>query len=102
ALDYGHAFSGCRCVTDIRTSVQRFRTAAGARKILGWFKVDDAAVLRPDAALGFTVNAHRFLKAPAVGTSRFAYFTKYRTGSANPVQMVDERFTDGRYLLQVE
>src|SRR5437879_13067649 len=36
ALDYGHAFSDCRCVTAIRTSVQRSRPAAGARKIPGW------------------------------------------------------------------
>lgn len=100
-LDYGDAFSGCSCVTEIRTSVQQFKTAAGAKKILGWFRTDDAAVLRSDPELGFAV-AHRLLKVPPVGTSRFAYFTRYRTLRANPVQMVDERFTDGRYLLQVE
>lgn len=102
ALDYGDAFSGCGCITEIRSSVQRFKTVTGAKKLLAWWKMDDAAVLRPDAELGFVVAAHRFLKGPAVGAKRFAYFTEYRSVRAKPVQMIDERFTDGRYLLQVE
>jgi hypothetical protein len=82
--------------------VQRFRSAAGAKKILAWFKMDDAAVPLPEAGFGFAVEAHRFVKAPPVGTSRFAYLTRYRSLRAKSVQTIDERFTDGRYLLQVE
>jgi hypothetical protein len=100
-LDYGDAFSGCSCVTEIRTSVQRFKAAAGAKKLLGWWQANDKSVVS-DSALGLTVGAQRLLNVPAIGTHRFAYLTTYTPTRATPVQIVDERFTDGRYLLQVE
>jgi hypothetical protein len=101
-LDYGDAFSGCSCITEIRTSVDRYRTAADAKSGLAFWKKDDAQVVRLDRKSGFAVAAHRFLRVPAVGTSRYAYFTQYETVRAKPVWMVDERFADGKYVLQVE
>lgn len=100
-LDYGDAFSGCSCVTEIRTSVQRFKTAAGAKKLLTWFKEDSATALRPSPQLALAVDTRTSVNVPAVGTRRFAFVTKYTTVGAKPVRVVDERFTDGRYLLQV-
>ena len=100
-LDYGDAFSGCGCFTEIRTSVQRFQTAAGAKKLLTWWQQNDESVVN-EAGLGLVVDAHRLVKVPSVGTRRFAFLTSYDAVRAKPVQVLDERFTDGRYLLQVE
>lgn len=102
SLDYGAAFTGCRCITEIRTSVERFRTAAIAKKRLVFWKRSDEQVVSLDVEPGFAVDVHRFVHAPAVGTSRFAYFTEYRAEGAGRARAVDERFTDGRYVLQVE
>ncbi len=102
ALDYGDAYSGGSGITEIRTYVERYRTPAGAKKGLAFWRKDDEQVVRLDHLGGFTVAAHRFLPVPAVGTGRFAYYTKCETVHARPVRMVDERFTDGRYDLEVE
>jgi hypothetical protein len=102
-LDYGEAFSGCRCVTEIRTSVDRYRSAAIAKKGLAYRKTGDEHVTRLNAEPGFAVDVHRFVGVPAVGTSRFAYLTEYDAhGVARRVRVVDEWFIEGRYAFQVE
>ncbi len=102
SLDYGAAFTGCGCITEIRTSVERFRTAAIAKKRLAFWKRGDEQVLSLDVEPGLVVDVHRFVNAPPVGTRRFAYFTEYRAARARRARVVDERFTDGRYVFQVE
>jgi hypothetical protein len=42
------------------------------------------------------------VKAPRVGTHRFAEGTSFTVPNAAPVAFVDERFTDGRYVLNVD
>jgi hypothetical protein len=100
-LDYGDPFSDCTCINQIRTYVERYGTAAGAQKALAFWKKNEVEVRRLDRLGGLTVAAHRFLKVPAVGTIRYAYLTEYKTARARPVRIVDERFTEGRYVLQV-
>lgn len=102
SLDYGTAFTGCKCITEIRTSVERFRTAAIAKKRLVFWKRSDEQVVSLDVEPGFAVDVHRFVNAPPVGTRRFAYFTEYRAEGAGRARAVDERFIDGRYVFQVE
>lgn len=102
SLDYGAAFTGCSCITEIRTSVERFRSVAIARKRLVFWKRSDEEVVNLDVEPGFAVDVHRFVHAPTVGVRRFAYFTEYRAEGAGRERVIDERFTDGRYVLQVE
>lgn len=101
-LDYGDPFSGCTCITQIRTYVERYATAAGAQKGLAFWKKDEVEVARINGLGGLAVHSHRFLKVPPVGTSRYAYLATLSTARARPVQVVDERFADGRYVLEVQ
>jgi hypothetical protein len=102
SLDYGAAFTGCSCITEIRTSVERFRTVAIAKKRLVFWRRGDEQVVNLDVEPGFAVDVHRFVNAPLVGARRFAYFTEYKAEGAGRARVVDERFTDGRYVFQVE
>jgi hypothetical protein len=45
-LDYGRGFTGCGCITEIRTSVERFRSAAIATKRLAYWKLADEHIVR--------------------------------------------------------
>lgn len=102
SLDYGAPFTGCRCVTEIRTSVERFRSVAIAKERLVFWKRSDEQVVSLDVEPGFAVDVHRFVRMPRVGARRFAYFTEYKAEGAGRERVVDERFTDGRYVFQVE
>jgi hypothetical protein len=102
SLDYGAPFTGCRCITEIRTAVERFRSAAIARKRLVFWKRSDEQVVSLGVEPGFAVDVHRLVRMPRVGASRFAYFTEYKAEGAGRARVVDERFSDGRYVFQVE
>ena len=43
-LEYGNAFTGAAGVTDVRTSVEVYKTASGARRALVLWKKEDAAL----------------------------------------------------------
>ena len=101
ALEYGNAFTGAAGVTDVRTSIEQYKTAADARRALAFWKKEDAKLSKLDNP-GFTVTSVPVkVPAPAAGTSHFAYLTSYSASNIVPVSGVDEQIADGRYVLDV-
>jgi hypothetical protein len=99
ALDYGDAYSGAAGITDVRTSIEQYKTAADAKRGLAFWRKEDAqlgALNNP----GFTVT-DALVKVPAVGKTRFAYLTSFSASNIAPVSSLDERVADGRDVLEV-
>jgi hypothetical protein len=97
ALDYGDSFSGGTGVLEISTRVDEYRTARGAvhgvaagRRIDGFFRILDGSVL--------SMTTEK-LKAPNVGTRGFAELVSASVPNLNPIVMLDEEVTDGRFVL---
>jgi hypothetical protein len=100
ALEYGNAFTGAAGLTDVRTSVEQYKTKADAGKALAFWAKEDAELGALDQP-GFSVTNAR-VKVPAVGkTKHFAYLTSYSASNIAPVSGVDEQIADGRYVLDV-
>jgi hypothetical protein len=99
-LTYGDRYSGRAGVTEITTGVEQYKSSAAAKRGLAFWKSDDPkiTVLKP-YGLDVAVKA---MKAPRIGTHRFAAGTTFTVPNAAPVAFVDERFTDGRYVLDVK
>jgi hypothetical protein len=101
ALEYGNAFTGAVGVTDVRTAVDRYKTAADAKRALAFWKKEDAALSRLDNP-GFSVTSVPVkLPRPAAKTSHFAYLTSYSATNIVPVSGIDEQIADGPYVLDV-
>jgi hypothetical protein len=97
-LNYGDAFRGGTGVTAIRTGVERYRSAAAARRGLAFWRADDATFARlRGATLGVALRAP---KAPRVGTRRFASLVTLTVPDVQPVTLVDELVQDGPYVLE--
>jgi hypothetical protein len=99
-LSYGDRFSGRSGVTAIWTGVDKYKTAVGAKRGLAFWRKDDPkiSVLKP-YGLAVTVKA---MKPAKVGSRRFAEGSTITVPNAVPVSVIDEQFTDGRYLLHVD
>jgi hypothetical protein len=101
AVEYGNAFTGAAGVTDVRTAVDRYKTAADARRALAFWKKEDAALNRLDNPSFSVTSVPVKLPRPAAKTSHFAYLTSYSASNIVPVSGVDEQIADGRYVLDV-
>lgn len=99
-LSYGDPYLGGVGVTSIETQVERFRTPAGAKKGLKFWKKDDQATAAIYHQVGVMVSAH-FFKVPAVGSGRFAYVTSLQIPNADPLFTADEEASSGGYVLHV-
>lgn len=99
ALEYGNAFSGKPGLTDVRTSVERYKTAADARRALAFWRKEDIELGKLDQP-GFGVT-NVPVKLPSVGRSHFAYLTSYSASNIAPVSGLDEQVADGPYILDV-
>jgi hypothetical protein len=100
ALEYGNAFTGAPGLTDVRTSIDRYKTAADARKALAFWAKEDAGLSALDQP-GFSVTNVR-VNVPAVGkTKHFAYLTSYSASNIAPVSGLDEQIAEGRFILDV-
>ena len=99
ALEYGNAFSGAAGVTDVRTSVEQYKTAADARRGLAFWQKEDSELGRLNQP-GFAVT-NVLVKLPTVGARHFAYLTSYSASNIAPVSGLDEQVADGRYVLDV-
>jgi hypothetical protein len=97
-LDYGDPYLGGAAVTSIDTLVERFRTPAGARKALAYWKKDDKQLAAAYHLIGVSAGAH-FFKVPAVGSGHFAYVTPMQIPNADPLYAVDEVAISGGYVL---
>src|SRR4029078_3057748 len=69
ALEYGNAFTGAAGITDVRTAVDRYRTAADARRALAFWEKEDAALERLDSPSFSVTSVAVTLPRPARGTS---------------------------------
>jgi hypothetical protein len=101
ALEYGNAFTGDPGVTDVRTSVEKYRSAAAARRALAFWQKEDAQLSRLDSPAFSVSNVPVAVPAPAARTSHFAYVTSYSAANIAPVSGIDEQVADGRYVLDV-
>jgi hypothetical protein len=99
ALDYGDAYSGAAGITDIRTTIEEYKTSAGAKRGLAFWRKEDAQLGALDNP-GFVVT-DALVKVPAVGKTRFAYLTSFTASNIAPVSSLDERVADGRDVLEV-
>ena len=101
ALEYGNAFTGAVGITDVRTSIEQYKTPADARRALAFWKKEDAALSKLDNPNFSVTSLPVKVPAPAAGTSHFAYLTSYSAANIVPVSGIDEQIADGRYVLGV-
>jgi hypothetical protein len=97
-LDYGVQLSGGAGVTGIETQVEQFRTHAGAKKALAYWKKQDKGAAKLYREVGIDVTA-RFFKVPAIGSGRFGYDLGLQIPNADPLYLVDEQATSGSFVL---
>lgn len=100
-LDYGNAASGGSGITNVRTSVERYKSSDDARLALGYLKEDDAQLAGHLSHGALTVKSTR-VKVLALGKARFAYLTSFSAANSAPLATLDERILEGKYLLQVQ
>ena len=100
ALEYGNAFTGAPALTDVRTGIEQYRTAADARKALAFWAKEDAELSALDQP-GFSVTNVRVNVPPVGKTKHFAYLTSYSAANIAPVSGLDEQIADGRFILDV-
>ena len=98
-LSYGDPYSGASGVTAISTGVDEYKTSAGASRGLAFWQKDDPKITAL-VPYGLPLEV-RALKPAKVGANRFAYVSTYSVPDAVPVSLIDEQFTDGRYVLEV-
>ena len=98
-LDYGLGASGGAGITEVRTSVDEYKTSGGAEKGLTFLKQDDLGITQWVGS-GLSV-AIKKQKVAAVGSERFAFFVGYRAANIAPLFGLDEQFTEGRYQADV-
>lgn len=95
ALDYGLGASGGTGVTEVRTSVDEYKTSTDAKKSLPLWKAADRSVTGYGRG-GLSV-AIKKTKVPHVGSQRFAFLVRYSASNIAPLFGFDEQFTQGRY-----
>jgi hypothetical protein len=99
ALDYGSAYSGAAGITDVRTAIEQYKTSAGAKRGLAFWRKEDAQLSALNNPAFSITNV--FVKVPAVGKKRVADLASFSASNIAPVSTLDERVADGRYVLQV-
>jgi hypothetical protein len=98
-LDYGTPFSDSRGVSEIQTEVERYRTAAAARRSLGFWRKQELDV-RALKALGLDVSFKK-VALPHVQLAHWAYLSIGRVHGLKPVYAVDAEMVEGPLLLDV-
>jgi hypothetical protein len=98
-LAYGHPFSGGSGITQIVSGVEEYKTTAGAKKGLAFWRKDDAHITSL-AQYGVGVKL-KVLRTPTIGTGRFGYGTTLTFTNVAPVATIDEQVADGKYVLHV-
>jgi hypothetical protein len=100
-LEYGNAFTGAAGITAVHTGVDRYKTAADARRALAFWQREDARLSQLDSPSFSVTSVPVTVPAPAAHTSHFAYLTSYSASNIAPVSGIDEQVADGRYVLDV-
>ncbi|HEY2353322.1 MAG TPA: hypothetical protein VGH79_00290 [Gaiellaceae bacterium] len=97
-LDYGDPLTGSTGVTEIRTSVDEYKTPAEARKGLAAARFADRFAGDIFGAAGVTVTVKK-VKPARVGQQRFGYRITQAAENLNPIVRLDEHVVAGRFLL---
>lgn len=100
-LDYGHPRSGGSGITDVRTSIEQYKTKNGAKRVLGFWRQEGVRMGSHLSHGGLSVRSTR-VKVPALGKARIAYLTIYKAANIAPLATLDERIVEGKYLLQAQ
>jgi hypothetical protein len=101
-LDYGDELTGSAGVTDIRTSVEEFKTRAEARKGLDDARFQDRFFSEFLASPGVDVTVKKVMVKPSwLGQKRFGYRITQAAANLNPIVKLDEQVVAGRFLLDV-
>jgi len=100
-LEYGNAFTGAAGITDVRTSVEEYKTAADARRALAFWKKEDSRLGKLDNPTFSVTSMPVDMPAPGPRTSHFGYLTSYSAANIAPVSGIDEQIADGRFVLNV-
>lgn len=95
ALDYGLGASGGTGITEVRTGVDEYKSAADATKGLAFWKRDDRQIIHY-AGGGLAIRTRPRTLEP-VGHRSFAFLVSYSDANIAPLFGVDEEFTEGRY-----
>ena len=101
ALEYGNAFTGAAGITAVRTGIEQYKTAADARRALGFWEKEDAQLSKLDNPDFSVTSVPVDVPAPAARTSHFAYLTSYSASDIAPVSGLDEQVADGPYVLDI-
>jgi hypothetical protein len=99
-LDYGDPYTGGAGVTEIRSSVEAFRTRADARLELSVAPILD---LFAGSLLGspFTHVSAKKVKPPPVGQRQFGSLVVRAAPNLNPIVRLDEQVAAGRFVLDL-
>ena len=99
-LTYGDPFSGGTGITQIASGIEQYKTAAGAKKGLAFWRKDDNAQVESLQQYGVGVTL-KVVKVPRIGKGRFGYGTTFTFPNLAPTAGVDEQAVDGKYVLDV-
>lgn len=97
ALDYGHGASGGAGITEVRTSVDEYKTRGDAAKSLRYWRRLETNGFLESAVRGVLSATTTREEAAAVGNRRFAVLAAYSAQNVAPLFGLDEQFTVGRY-----
>jgi hypothetical protein len=101
-LDYGDALTGSTGVTDIRTSVEEFKTRAEARKGLAEARFEDRFLSEFLGSPGVHVTVKKVKVKPSwIGQRRFGYRITQAAANLNPIVELDEQVVAVRFLLDL-
>jgi hypothetical protein len=100
-LDYGDPYRGGTGVTAIATGVSKYRTARGAKNGVALGRKNDVAEVATLKKLELAVTAQT-LARPRLGGRGFAYGWTMTVAGADPVSIVNEQWTEGRFVAQVQ
>jgi len=100
ALDYGDPYTGSAGVTEIRSSVEEYRTRPDARKALRSYRLLDQfeKIFLGSPAAPVTLKR---VKPFPVGQARFGYLITRAAPNLNPLVMLDEQVAAGRFVLDL-
>jgi hypothetical protein len=103
ALDYGDGTSGGSGVTEVRTSVDQYKTSRQAKSMLRFWAKWEANQLVSSTFQGGLTAAVKRVKGAAVGDwGYFAVLVAYHAANVAPLFGFDEQFTEeGRYVADV-
>jgi hypothetical protein len=100
ALDYGDPFTGSTGVTDVRSSVEEYKTRGDARRGLSAARHEDAFLADFLGSPYFHVTQKR-IRPAKVGQRRFGYLITEAAPNLNPIVRLEQQVTAGRFVLSL-